>query len=287
MRNTSRRTFSTKIGSSSGDQRITKFIASGGAAALGCVVFNELVFGGSIWKNEPTYKEMWSEPTSSSSSAVSASHGHARASSTVAASDSGKPQVVFVLGGPGAGKGTNCQRIVDDFGFIHLSAGDLLRAERKNPASEHGELINTYIKEGQIVPVEITVGLLKKAMEEHSAEGHTKFLVDGFPRNRDNLDGWKRVMGNYCSVEFVLFLTAPEDIMEERLLERGKTSGRADDNIESVRKRFKTFVDSSMPIVELYDAQDKVRTVQSHLSRAEVYGQVFSIMKKAGFEERD
>lgn len=65
-------------------------------------------------------------------------------------------RVVFVLGGPGSGKGTMCARIVDKYGWVHLSAGDLLRAERKDPTSKNGELINDFIKEGKIVPVEIT-----------------------------------------------------------------------------------------------------------------------------------
>ena len=72
-----------------------------------------------------------------------------------------KPQVVFVLGGPGAGKGTQCERIVSNFGFVHLSAGDLLREERTS-GSKDGELIENYIKEGKIVPVEITINLIKK-----------------------------------------------------------------------------------------------------------------------------
>merc|ERR1719410_3239303 len=98
-----------------------------------------------------------------------------------------KPNVVFVLGGPGAGKGTQCANLVNEFGLVHLSAGDLLRAER-NSGSKDAELINNYIKEGKIVPVAITVGLIKKAMNNlMSNEGKYVFIIDGFPRNYDNL----------------------------------------------------------------------------------------------------
>ncbi|ETO36623.1 hypothetical protein RFI_00439 [Reticulomyxa filosa] len=103
-----------------------------------------------------------------------------------------KPQVVFVLGGPGAGKGTQCQKIVDEFGIVHLSAGDLLR-EEKNSGSKDAELINHYIAEGKIVPVEITIGLIKKAMQANMAKGKYTFVIDGFPRNHDNLNGWNKV----------------------------------------------------------------------------------------------
>lgn len=147
------------------------------------------------------------------------------------------PKVIFVLGGPGSGKGTQCANIVRDFGFVHLSAGDLLRAER-NSGSADADLINDYIKQGQIVPVEITVKLLKKAIQKNADEGSQNFLVDGFPRNADNLAGWKKEMDGYADVLFVLFFDCPEDVMEARLLERGKSSGRADDNIESIKKRY-------------------------------------------------
>ncbi len=137
-----------------------------------------------------------------------------------------RPNVLFVLGGPGAGKGTQCERLVKECGFVHLSAGDLLRAERKS-GSAHGDLIAKYILDGRIVPVEITVSLLAKAMAE---SGRTRFLIDGFPRNENNFEGWKAVMGDSVDVEGVLFYDVDDETRLDRLLERGKTSGRTDDN---------------------------------------------------------
>jgi UMP-CMP kinase len=80
-----------------------------------------------------------------------------------------------------------------------------------------------------------------------------KFLIDGFPRNQDNFDGWERVVGSSVEVPFVLFMDADEDTMISRIMERSKTSGRNDDNIEALRKRFKTFHTETMPIVTFYD----------------------------------
>jgi len=162
-----------------------------------------------------------------------------------------------VLGGPGAGKGTQSGYIVDKYGYVHLSAGDLLRAERKS-GSAQGQLIDEYIAEGKIVPVEITVKLLVNAMKEN---GGKRFLVDGFPRNTNNLSGWQQVTGDELSVVGVLFYDCPEEVMEARLLERGKTSGRTDDNIESIRKRFKTYVNETRPILEYFEHQGLVHKV--------------------------
>jgi len=163
-------------------------------------------------------------------------------------------QVVFVLGGPGAGKGTQCGKIVDRFGFVHLSAGDLLRAERKRE-SKHAQLINTYIQEGKIVPVEITVQLIRNAMEQHMQSGKANFLVDGFPRNENNLQGWNDVMSDFATVPLVLFYDCSEDVMKARLLNRGKTSGRKDDNADAIIKRFRTYREESMPIIEHFLAR--------------------------------
>ena len=184
--------------------------------------------------------------------------------------------VVFVLGGPGSGKGTNCSKIVDNFGYVHLSAGDLLREER-NSGSELAEMINTFIAEGKIVPAEITVRLLRAAMEKSSS---SSFLVDGFPRDIDNLKCWEDTMADAAEVLFLLFLDCPQDIMLDRLLERGKTSGRNDDNEESIKKRFKTYEDSTRPIIDHFKSIGKVRTVDSHRPFDLVFADVASNFQK-------
>ena len=173
---------------------------------------------------------------------------------------------MFVLGGPGAGKGTQCANIVKDFGFAHLSAGDLLRAHMKS-GSPDGNMVAEMIKQGQIVPSEVTVNLLLDAMR---ASGKDKFLIDGFPRNKENRDAWEVTAGYDC--DMVLFFDCPEDVMTQRLL--GRNEGRTDDNIETIKKRFKTFTDSSMPVVEYYRGLGKVASVDAVASPEEVYANV-------------
>ncbi|RKO90276.1 adenylate kinase-domain-containing protein, partial [Blyttiomyces helicus] len=134
-------------------------------------------------------------------------------------------------------------------------AGDLLRAEQERPGSTYGELIKTYIKEGQIVPMEITIALLHAAILQSSA---SRFLIDGFPRKMDQALKFEEEV---CPSKFVLYFECPEEEMLKRLLKRGETSGRADDNIESIRKRFATFRDTSYPVIEHYEKLGKVRTV--------------------------
>ncbi|RJE20134.1 Uridylate kinase [Aspergillus sclerotialis] len=196
--------------------------------------------------------------------------------------------VVFLLGGPGSGKGTQSTNLVRDYGFIHLSAGDLLRAEQARPGSQYGDLIKSYIREGTIVPMEITVALLSNAMADalekqslsasESAGKKARFLIDGFPRKLDQAVFFEDTV---CLSEFTLFLNCPEDVMETRLLKRGETSGRDDDNAESIRKRFRVFVDTSMPVVHAFEKQGKVVSVEATGSVEEVYAHV-----KEGIEAR-
>ncbi|RWW29311.1 hypothetical protein BHE74_00012810, partial [Ensete ventricosum] len=175
----------------------------------------------------------------------------------------------FVTGGPGSGKGTQCTRIVENFGFTHLSAGDLLRAEIKS-GSENGTMISNMIKEGKIVPSEVTINLLQKAMLE---SGNDKFLIDGFPRNEENRAAFENV--TKIEPEFVLFFDCPEEEMEQRLLSRNQ--GRDDDNIQTIRKRFRVFVESSLPVVEYYDMKGKVQKVDALKPIDEVFESVKAI----------
>lgn len=101
-----------------------------------------------------------------------------------------------------------------------------------------------------------------------------KFLVDGFPRNQDNYDGWNRVMGELVEVPFILFMDADEETMLARILERSKTSGRNDDNIESLRKRFATFRNETMPIVDFYATQGKTKRIDALRSIDNVFEDV-------------
>ncbi|TKY66264.1 UMP-CMP kinase 3 [Spatholobus suberectus] len=191
-----------------------------------------------------------------------------------------KPAVVFVLGGPGSGKGTQCANIVQQFGYTHLSAGDLLRAEIES-GSENGTMIDNMIKEGQIVPSEVTTKLLQRAMQE---SGNDKFLIDGFPRNEENRAAFENVTG--IEPVFILFFDCPEEEMERRLLSRNQ--GRKDDNIETIRKRFKVFMESSLPVIAYYDAKGKVYKIDAARPVEEIFESVktiFELYYKVKFEK--
>jgi len=159
--------------------------------------------------------------------------------------------IMFILGGPGTGKGTQAAKLAEDWDFVHLSAGDLLREEQQREGSEWGFLIKKYIEEGEIVPMEITVGLLQRAMLKNIRKERRKFVIDGFPRRMDQALAFE---SNICEAKLVVYLEGPEEVMVKRLIGRG----RSDDNIDTIRKRLAINQRDAEPIKEYYDRQKKL-----------------------------
>ena len=141
-------------------------------------------------------------------------------------------------------------------------------------------MIKSMIKEGQIVPMEVTIQLLENAMVHSlSSTGNRKFLIDGFPRKMDQAIKFEEVV---VPSKFTLFFDCDEKTMKERLLKRGETSGRSDDNEESIVKRFKTFMETSMPVVEYFGKEGRVVKVDATKSPDEVYSHVREQFEKEG-----
>ncbi|RSH81933.1 uncharacterized protein EHS24_008130 [Apiotrichum porosum] len=197
--------------------------------------------------------------------------------------DASKITVIFVLGGPGSGKGTQCDNLVTDFGFKHLSAGDLLREEKSRDGSPLKAKIEYWIKEGMVVPQEVLVQLLTDAMTATLANpppfapgstladawsgGRGRFLIDGYPRAMDQALMFD---ANVVQSKFVLFMNTSEDVMRQRMVQRG----RGDDNDETIWKRFVTFHNTSLPVVEHYRSEGKVVDVDASPAPEAVYAQI-------------
>ena len=173
-----------------------------------------------------------------------------------------------------SGKGTQCEKIVQQYGFKHLSAGELLRTEQNAKNSQFGEEIQKHMVNGTIVPVAITCSLLLRAIKESKCEN---FLIDGFPRNQDNLDGWLKEAPKTVSVKNVLFFQCSQDTCLLRCLKRGENgSGRADDDKEILKKRFVTYENSTLPIIEYYRKLDLLIEIDANNAVDNVFKQLTS-----------
>lgn len=184
------------------------------------------------------------------------------------------PNVVFVLGGPGAGKGTMCELAESQLGWTHLSTGDLLRKAR-SAGGPTADTIEEFITAGKLVPNDIIVTLLKDAMEFVTrTTGKNNFLLDGFPRSLSNLEAWHGVFGQASELPKMLYFECPYEVLEKRILGRAKYSGRSDDNVESMKLRFDTFKAETLPTVEHFRTQAKCIEIDTSQDRQAVYAQV-------------
>ncbi|MEJ6603829.1 MAG: nucleoside monophosphate kinase [Verrucomicrobiia bacterium] len=185
-----------------------------------------------------------------------------------------KPNIVFVLGGPGTGKGTMCELVECQLGWTHLSTGDLLRAEHQ-AGGPNADTIQEFIDAGKLVPNDITVTLLKHAMEKAiRTTGKKNFLVDGFPRSLNNMEGWYEIFGREAELPKMLYFECPYPVLEKRISGRAKWTGRSDDNIESVKLRFDTFKAETLPTVELFQSKNKCVEIDTSQDRQAVYALV-------------
>ncbi|XP_055336253.1 adenylate kinase isoenzyme 1-like [Paramacrobiotus metropolitanus] len=153
--------------------------------------------------------------------------------------------IIFLMGGPGAGKHTQAAKIKAKYGYTHLSMGQLLRDEVKNN-TERGKKVKEILDKGELVPSDVTFELLKEQMAK--AVGINKpYLLHGFPRNKEQLAQLEKELG---PAKAVIVLDVPEAKMTERLTARAKTGARADDKPEVVKKRIEVYNKDTKPLVD-------------------------------------
>jgi adenylate kinase len=162
---------------------------------------------------------------------------------------------LILFGPPGSGKGTQAQKLVEKYGIAHLSTGDMFRYELGNN-TDLGQLAKSYMDKGQLVPDSVTIAMLKQRMESDQVKNG--FILDGFPRTiaqAEALDGLLNEKN--IKITTMLSLVVDEEELINRLLNRGKSSGRADDVNEAIiRKRLQVYKDETTPVYTYYDSQE-------------------------------
>jgi UMP-CMP kinase len=158
----------------------------------------------------------------------------------------------------------------------------LLREEVKNKGP-NATKIESVLKEGGLVSSELLVELIKGAFEKKGMKG--KYLLDGFPRSQGNVDAWNSIIKDSADVPCLLYFTCSEETMEKRLLKRGETSGRSDDNSETIKKRFNTFKTETEPIVAHFKKENKVLEISAEGEIDEVYSNLNEEIIKKGLDK--
>ena len=167
---------------------------------------------------------------------------------------------LILFGPPGSGKGTQAARLVEEYNLVHISTGDLFRSEME-AGSELGKQAKEFMSRGELVPDEVTIGILRNTMIAHR-EAHG-FIFDGFPRTVPQAEALDQLLAMLDQeIDALIMLDVPEEEIVKRILLRGQNSDRPDDNDEEVvRKRFNVYLSKTMPIYEYYDRKGKAYTV--------------------------
>ncbi len=160
---------------------------------------------------------------------------------------------IVIFGAPGSGKGTYSARLVDTFKLDHISTGDVLRAEIKN-RTELGKTAQGYIDNGQLIPDELMIGILANVYD--SFKGSKGVIFDGFPRTIAQAEALKTMLEERGEkISAMINLEVSEDILMARLLRRATLEGRADDNEETIKKRFAVYHNQTAPLIEWFKGQ--------------------------------
>jgi adenylate kinase len=186
---------------------------------------------------------------------------------------------IILFGPPGSGKGTQSEKLVEKYGLIHLSTGDLLRKERKLK-TPLGIEAQQFIDKGQLVPDEVVIGMISSALDENpKAQG---FLFDGFPRTVAQAEALDRLLElKKSEISIVLFLEVEEEELIKRLVHRGKTSGRTDDADENIqRKRQEVYKNETLPVAAYYSKFKKVVTIDGMGTIDEIFSRLSSQIDK-------
>lgn len=179
---------------------------------------------------------------------------------------------VIIFGAPGSGKGTQSVYIAEKYGLEHLSTGDLLRAEQQTQ-SELGKLISSYTDQGNLVPDELIINMLANVLD--AKKNSNGYIFDGFPRTTAQAEALKEMLAKRgISVSIMIDLEVSEEELIDRLLKRGVTSGRTDDNYETIQKRIQVYHTKTAPVLDFYKKEGLATEIKGTGSMQEIFNRI-------------
>lgn len=168
---------------------------------------------------------------------------------------------IVIFGAPGSGKGTQSDKIIENYHLFHISTGDVLRDNIRR-GTELGKTAKGYIDQGQLVPDELIIDILAQVLDENKDKASEGVIFDGFPRTIPQAEALERLLADRGTrIDAVVGLEVPEEELIKRILLRGQQSGRADDNEETARKRLEVYHNQTSPLKAYYEEQGKYRAI--------------------------
>ena len=185
---------------------------------------------------------------------------------------------IVIFGAPGSGKGTQSERIVEKYGINHISTGDVLRAEIKN-GTELGKTAKGYIDQGQLIPDELMIDILGSVFD--SFKDSKGVIFDGFPRTIAQAEALKKMLAERGQdVSVMVDLDVPEEELMVRLIKRGKDSGRADDNEETIKKRLHVYHSQTAPLIDWFKNEKKYQHINGLGTMEGIFAEICEAVDK-------
>lgn len=184
---------------------------------------------------------------------------------------------IVIFGAPGAGKGTQSDKLIEKYGLGHISTGDVLRNEIKN-GTELGKTAKGYIDNGQLIPDDLMVSILASVYDGFGKE-HAGVIFDGFPRTIPQAEALKKMLAERGhQIDAMIELSVPEDELMARLLNRGKLTGRSDDNEETIKKRLDVYHNQTAPLIDWYENEGIHHHVEGLGTVDEIFGRICAVV---------
>ena len=184
---------------------------------------------------------------------------------------------IILMGPPGVGKGTQAKNIVEKYGIVHLSTGDILRAE-VNGNTELGKKAQTYMNAGLLVPDELLLDMMEQRLQQDDCK--KGYLLDGFPRTIPQAEGLESIVNKiHHNIDYVISLTADEDELVKRLVLRGKESGRSDDTEEVIIERQQVYWKLTAPLLDFYRERGILHEVEGLGTIPEITNRILNILE--------
>ncbi len=180
---------------------------------------------------------------------------------------------IVIFGAPGSGKGTQSDKIIAEYGVEHISTGDVLRGEIKNN-TELGKIAAQYINDGKLVPDSLIIDMLAATLDAKGKDING-VIFDGFPRTIAQAEALNTMLAERGqAVSTVIGLEVDDDELIKRIILRGQTSGRADDNEETAKKRLNTYYSQTLPLKDFYIQEGKYAKIQGMGTIDEIFASI-------------
>ena len=181
---------------------------------------------------------------------------------------------LVIFGAPGSGKGTQSDLLIEEYGLFHISTGEVLR-DHINRGTELGKIADSYISDGKLIPDDLVVSVLGKTLDENVDKIEKGVIFDGFPRTIEQAKALKNLLSERnTQLDIVIGLEVEDEELIDRLIKRGKESGRSDDNLETIQKRLEVYHNQTSPLRDFYINEGLYAHIKGSGSVQDIFGDI-------------